>query len=117
MIQHIPNDAATIIPVDPAFTIYEYGQLGNGLSNGTVAKVAGRYPRKGWGFNRECDELVYVISGTGSIETPGTVVQLEAGSVAFIPKGEKIAWQGVNLLVFIPCIPAWTAEQHELVED
>ncbi len=65
MIQHIPKSVARIIHVSPTFTIYEYGHLGNGVCNGTVAEITGRYPNEGWGFNKISAELVYVISGSG----------------------------------------------------
>lgn len=117
MIQHIPLKDATIYPIDNAFKIYDYGHLGNGISNGTVAVVNGRYPAKGWGFNEKSDELVYVIAGLGFLETPNENTELTEGSVAFIPKGQKIAWNGDNLKIFIPCIPAWSPEQHQLVTE
>ncbi len=113
--QHIPKSLARRIPIAPEFTILEYGSLGDTLSNGTIAEVHGQYPLKGWGRNLECDELVYVISGSGAIEAPQSRIELNAGDVALIPKGQPIAWNGNNLVVFIPCIPAWTAEQHEFI--
>lgn len=39
------------------------------------------------------------------------------GDVAFVPKGQKIAWQGDNLKIFVPYVPAWRPDQHELVQD
>jgi ethanolamine utilization protein EutQ (cupin superfamily) len=113
--QHISRSQARRIAIAPEFTIFEYGPLGNGVTNGTVAEVNGRYPNKGWGRNLESDEVVYVISGSGNLETPDSSLNLNPGDVALIPKGQKIAWLGHSLVVFIPCIPAWKAEQHELV--
>ena len=114
--QVIPQSSARRIPVAPEFTILEYGPLGGDRTNGTVAEIHGRYPRTGWGMNTESDELVYVVSGTGRIEMPDAQVPLNAGDVAFIEKGQKIACQGEQLVVFIPCIPAWRPEQHVLVD-
>ena len=114
--QLIRKEEAKVIEVAPEFKILEYGQLGNGVSNGTVAEVNGRYPQKGWGKNTRSDELVYVISGSGYLEMPNKREALSKGDVAFIPKGQAIAWKGDELTVFIPCIPAWTYEQHELME-
>jgi mannose-6-phosphate isomerase-like protein (cupin superfamily) len=118
--QHIPKSAARRIPVAPEFTILEYGPLGDGVANGTVAEVAevsGRYPQRGWGMNRVCDEIVYVVSGSGRLETPESATPLAPGDVAYVPKGQKIAWHGEHLVIFIPCVPAWTPEQHELFEE
>jgi mannose-6-phosphate isomerase-like protein (cupin superfamily) len=116
-LQHIPASTARRIPVAPEFTILEYGSLGDNIANGTVAHVNGRYPLAGWGRNILCDELVYVISGTGAIETPTGETALRPGDVAFVSKGQKIAWRGDKLVVFIPCVPAWHPEQHELLDE
>jgi mannose-6-phosphate isomerase-like protein (cupin superfamily) len=114
--QLIKKGNAKIINVAPEFKIIEYGHLGNGITNGTVAEINGRYPQSGWGKNKISDELVYVISGKGFLEMPDNKEILSEGDVAFIPKGQQIAWSGENLKVFIPCIPAWTNEQHELMK-
>jgi ethanolamine utilization protein EutQ (cupin superfamily) len=116
-LQHIPVSAARRIAVAPEFTILEYGSLGEGIANGTVAQVTGRYPLAGWGMNLLCDELVYVVAGSGAIETPTGQTFLHPGDVAFVPKGQKIAWRGDNLVVFIPCVPAWRPEQHHLFNE
>ena len=115
--QHISASAARRIAVAPEFTILEYGPLGDGIANGTVAHIAGRYPLAGWGMNILCDELVYVVSGTGTLETPTGQTSLQPGDIAFVPKGQKIAWRGDNLVVFIPCVPAWHPEQHQLFNE
>jgi len=115
--QLIKKANAKTINVAPEFKILEYGHLGNGISNGTVAEINGRYPLLGWGKNKVSDELVYVISGSGWIEMPSKKEMLSEGDVAFIPKGQRIAWSGDQLKVFIPCIPAWTYEQHELIDE
>lgn len=115
-VEIIKADLAKKIPVAPSFKITEYGHLGDGLTNGTVAEVNGRYPESGWGRNVISDELVYVISGNGSIEMPNENLLLSEGDVALIPKGQSIAWLGDDLKVFIPCIPAWTSDQHELTK-
>ena len=115
-VEFVSKNQARVIPVNPRFKITEYGHLGNGKTNGTVAEVNGRYPESGWGRNKISDELVYVISGHGSIEMPDSKLELSEGDVAYIPKGQSIAWFGNDLKVFIPCIPAWTSKQHELIK-
>ncbi len=114
--QMVKKENAMLINVAPQFKIIEYGSLGGGLTNGTVAVITSRYPEKGWGKNKVCDEIVYVISGSGFLEMPDKKEPLSEGDVAFVKKGQKIAWNGDNLKVFIPCIPAWTNKQHELIE-
>jgi quercetin dioxygenase-like cupin family protein len=115
--QHISKSTARRIPVAPEFTIYEYGSLGTSVANGTVAEINGRYPLQGWGRNLESDEIVYVVSGAGELQMPDSTQPLEPGDVAFVPRGQKIAWKGSNLVVFIPCVPAWRPEQHELLPE
>ena len=115
--QHIPKSSARRIPISHEFTIFEYGSLGTSVANGSVAEINGRYPIQGWGRNLESDEIVYVVSCSGDLEMPESVVTLRAGDVAFVPKGQKIAWRGDNLVVFIPCVPAWRPEQHELSNE
>lgn len=116
-VEYIPLSNARRFQVDSSCTILEYGPLGGGVSNGTVAEVDGRYPGKGWGMNVECDELVYVVSGSGAVEMPDSTQELQAGDVAFIPKGQKIAWRGEQLRVFIPCVPGWRPDQHEFFDE
>lgn len=54
--------------------------------------------------------------GSGGLEFPTESQSLQPGDVAFVPKGQKIAWHGENLKIFIPCVPAWTPAQHELLD-
>jgi mannose-6-phosphate isomerase-like protein (cupin superfamily) len=97
-------------------TVWEY-QLGSSKVNGSVAEVNGRYPTKGWAVNEECDELVYVISGSGKILMPDKETDIQPGDTAIIEAGEKFAWQGDELAIFIPCMPAWRPEQHKVIDE
>jgi mannose-6-phosphate isomerase-like protein (cupin superfamily) len=115
--QHIPKSAARRLSIAPEFTILDYGPLGGDVTNGTVAEVTGRYPTVGWGRNNVSDEIVYVVSGSGTLETPEKNILLNAGDVAFVPKGQKIAWNGKDLVMFLPCVPAWRPEQHDLLSE
>ena len=93
--------------------VYEYRMADKDI-NGALAKLYGRHPVKGYVVNKKCKELVYVIKGKGKIVFEDKEVKLAEGDVALIGAGEKYYWNG-NMLIFIPCTPAWYPKQHVMV--
>ena len=82
--------------------------------NAAVIKLDGCYPERGRAVNTECKEMGYVIEGSGKLVIEDKTVELKKGDVVLIEAGEKYYWEG-NLIMFVPCTPAWTPEQHKLV--
>lgn len=82
--------------------------------NAAVIKLNGRYPEKGMAVNMGCKEMGYVVEGTGKLIVEDKTVELKKGDVVLIEAGERYYWEG-KLIMFMPCTPAWTPEQHKFV--
>ncbi|HEV2613598.1 MAG TPA: cupin domain-containing protein [Gammaproteobacteria bacterium] len=87
----------------------------NGMFNVAVATISGRYPEERRVINHECAELGYVLEGQGKIVINDEVHLLNTGDVVMIEPGEKYYWEG-NMQLFLSCRPAWTKEQHQIVD-
>lgn len=83
--------------------------------NGAIIEISGRYPNKGRVINLKCKELAYIIEGSGIVVVEGEEIKLSNGDLILIKAGEKFFWKG-NLKMFVPCAPAWHAEQYKEVE-
>ncbi|MEA2020641.1 MAG: cupin domain-containing protein [Patescibacteria group bacterium] len=92
---------------------YEY-PLGDKDINGAVIELSGRYPDEGRVINHKCKELAYIIKGSGRVVVESDEVKLRPGSLILFEPGERYFWEG-NLVMFVPCTPAWYPEQHEEV--
>ncbi len=86
--------------------------LGDKDINGAVIELKGRYPDKGRVVNLKCKELSYIIEGSGKVVVEGKETELKEGDLVLIEPGEKYFWEG-NLVMFVPCVPAWYPEQHK----
>ncbi|MBL7159506.1 DUF861 domain-containing protein [Candidatus Microgenomates bacterium] len=95
-------------------TSIEY-PLGDKDINGAIIKLKGRYPDKGRVVNLKCKELAYIIKGSGKVVVEGQEVKLSKEDMVLIDPGEKYYWEG-KMIIFMPCTPAWSPEQHEEVE-
>ncbi|MFC1727065.1 cupin domain-containing protein [Patescibacteria group bacterium] len=89
--------------------------LGDKDINGAVIHLSGRYPDEGRVVNEECKELAYVINGSGKLVVEGKEVELNEGDMVLIEPGERYFWDG-KMTMFVPCVPAWTPEQHKEVK-
>src|SRR3989344_4202330 len=89
--------------------------LENKEVNGAVISLDGRYPEGGRVVNLKCKELAYVIKGSGKVVVDGIDVLVYEGDLVLIEAGEKYYWEG-NLQMFVPCVPAWSPEQHKEVK-
>lgn len=77
--------------------------------------ITGRYPEKGYAVNEECKELVYVLNGTGTLNTRNESTSFSQGDVLLIDKGEHYYWNG-NCKIIMVCNPAWYKEQCKLLD-
>lgn len=98
-----------------ACTAFEY-PLGDKDINGAVIKLHGRYPESGYVVNKVCKEIAYVVEGQGLLGTPDAKHTLHKGDLALLLPGEKYYFEG-ELVMFMPCSPAWYPEQHAQVDS
>jgi mannose-6-phosphate isomerase-like protein (cupin superfamily) len=80
-----------------------------------LVKIEGRYPDAKRAVNLECKEIIYVMEGKGKVIVEGKEQNFEAGDLILIEAKEKFYWEGKTSL-YITCMPAWNAEQHQIVE-
>ncbi|MDX1902349.1 MAG: AraC family ligand binding domain-containing protein [Gammaproteobacteria bacterium] len=80
-----------------------------------IVKISGRYPSAQRAMNQLCKEIVYVSEGNGKVVVEGKEYLIHSGDVVLIEPGEKYYWEG-DMNLFASCAPAWTKEQHLLVE-
>ncbi len=82
-----------------------------------INTIAGRYPGKGYCSNLECEELCYVLEGSGTIYKKEEIaIDFKSGDVIFINKKDIYYWNG-NFKVAIVCTPAWSKEQCKLYDE
>ncbi|HVS58704.1 MAG TPA: AraC family ligand binding domain-containing protein [Candidatus Saccharimonadales bacterium] len=110
--KHVAKAQAQKFANSPTCTVYEYAMDDPDI-NGAVGVINGRYPETGMVVNEVCKEIVYVISGEGSLTTGKTTQPLAEGDVALIAPGEQYFFEGKDLKIFMPCTPAWYPEQHK----
>lgn len=97
-----------------ACVVTEY-QLGEDMLDFAIAHVTGRYPDKGHALNTSCKEMAYVHVGNGKICVDGNNFLIQSGDLVLIDPGETFYWEG-TLTLFITCRPAWSKEQHQIVD-
>lgn len=95
-------------------TAIEY-PLGDKDINGAIIELNGRYPERGNVVNLKCKELAYIIKGSGRLTVENKKTEIKEGDLVLISSGEKYFWEG-DLVMFVPCTPAWYPEQHQEVE-
>lgn len=98
-------------------TVYEYESIHDSDINGAYSVINGRFPETGFSYNEECKEMVYVISGKGTLTVESETFEVEAKDTILILPNEKFYWIGENLCLFIPCTPSWHPEQYRHVND
>jgi mannose-6-phosphate isomerase-like protein (cupin superfamily) len=78
-----------------------------------VVTLNGRYPDDGYAMNHTCNEMGYVLKGSGKLVTTKQEVILSEGDAVYIPAYEKYYWEG-EMTLLLPTAPAWSLEQHEI---
>lgn len=95
-------------------TAYEY-PMDENMINGSLIVLSGRYPETGCALNEVSKEMAYVVKGSGRVTVEGKEHALAEGDIVLIDPGEKYFWEG-NMEIFMPCVPAWSPEQHRTAE-
>lgn len=81
-----------------------------------LATITGRYPDNGYCVNIISKELIYVLEGSGKLYFEDRVIEFLTGDSILIDNNEKYYWETEYCKVSMTCTPAWTEEQHKLVE-
>ena len=82
-----------------------------------VAEITGRYPEKGYCVNLISEELIYVLEGNGILNFKEKTIAFKKGDAILINANELYYWDTNYCVVTMSCTPAWTEEQHKLVEE
>ncbi|NCS71888.1 MAG: hypothetical protein GW775_01310 [Candidatus Magasanikbacteria bacterium] len=111
----IKKSAAKKFENSKSCTVWEYELPSNKVSYAT-AFIDGRYPEQKRVTNRECEEVYFVISGSGIVHSEKGDASIHEGDVYFFNIGEIYWVEGNQLLLALVNAPKWTPEQHDIVE-
>ncbi len=81
-----------------------------------LATITGRYPDTGYCVNLISKELIYVIEGSGKLCFGDKSIDFSEGDSILIENNEKYYWETQYTKVSMTCTPAWTEEQHKLIQ-
>ena len=96
-------------------TVWEYNFPSKDFSYAT-ARIDGRYPDEKRVTNLECEEIYFVMSGSGVVHSEKGDFEINEGDVYFFEKGEVYWVEGVQLYVALVNAPKWTPEQHKVLD-
>ncbi len=96
-------------------TVWEYEYPSKDFSFAT-ALINGRYPEEKRATNLECEEVYYVMSGSGTVHSQKGDFEIWKGDLYFFEKGEMYWVEGNQLLLALVNAPKWTPEQHRIVD-
>ncbi len=111
----VKKDKAIKIQNSKDCTVWEYRVPSENLSFATTL-INGRYPDKKRVTNLECEEIYYVISGSGIIHSDKGDFNIEEGDFYFFEKGEKYWVEGKKLFLALVNVPRWSLEQHKIID-
>jgi mannose-6-phosphate isomerase class I len=96
-------------------TAWEHNHPTKNLSYATIL-INGRYPEQKRVTNLESEEIIFVISGSGTIHSEKGDFELNPGDSYHIQIEEKYYIEGDSLLLGITNAPKWTFEQYRNVD-
>ena len=96
-------------------TVWEYAYPSKLFSSAT-ALINGRYPDKGQVTNLECEEIIFVVSGSGVVHSEKGDFELNEGDLYFFDKAEKFWFEGKELFLVVVNAPNFRPEQHKLID-
>ena len=97
-------------------TVWEY-HLPSKAIGFALSKLNGRIPDSGRMRNKVCNEIYYVISGSGTLFIEDKKYELKNGDVFLIEAGKKFYVIAKNLQIALPTSPAWYPEQWEIIKE
>ena len=96
-------------------SVWEYDFQSKNVSF-AVAYIDGRFPDQGKVVNTDCEEIYYVLSGSGTIHSEFGDFNIEEGDIYHFKKGEKYWSEGNRLKLVLVNSPKWSPEQLELIK-
>jgi len=81
----------------------------------TTSFINGRYPEEGKGVNLECQQIFFVISGSGTIYSDKGEFKIENGDSYLFEENEPYYIEGNNLSIIIINAPKWQKEQYKKI--
>ena len=81
-----------------------------------TALIDGRYPENKRAVNFECEQIYYVISGSGEIHSDKGDFELQEGDSYHFERGERYWVRGNKLLLAVMNSPKWYKEQYGFVD-
>lgn len=112
----IKNKDSHTFTFSDACSVREY-PLGIKDINVAVAKINGRFPDQGRLMNTACEEIYYIVSGSGVIHHDSGDFELNQGDQFLIEKNTQYWVEGNNLEIVVSCAPAWFKEQHIHIKE
>ena len=111
----IKQSESTKINNSDACTIWEYAYPSD-ASSVAVAHIDGRYPAAGRVVNTECEEVYYVLSGSGVVHMDQEELSIAEGDLCYFSANESWCVEGDSLKLLVVNAPKWRPEQHEIIE-
>ena len=112
----IEKEQAEIIKNSDTSELLEYSKKLNEKNiDFCINTISGRYPQKGFCTNQVCQELCYIIEGSGNISKKDQKITFKKGDIIFIDKNEIYYWNGECKIIMV-CTPAWYKEQCKLYD-
>lgn len=96
-------------------TVWEYEFPSKNLSFAT-SLINGRYPTEKRATNTECEEVYFVMSGSGTVHTDKGNFEISVGDLYYFEIDEAYWVEGVELSLALINSPRWMPEQHKIVE-
>ncbi|MDD4358318.1 MAG: hypothetical protein PHY30_00705 [Candidatus Pacebacteria bacterium] len=95
-------------------TVFEY-EYPKQSSSFATALINGRYPEEGKSVNLDCEQIYFVISGSGVIHSEKGDFYINEGDLYYFEKKEAYFVNGNNLLVAIMNFPKWDFNQYKII--
>jgi mannose-6-phosphate isomerase-like protein (cupin superfamily) len=106
--------SATEIKNSKDCVVWEYSYPSE-LFSFAKAMIDGRYPEKNRVTNLACEEVYYVLSGSGIIHSEKGDYEVGEGDLYFFEKGEIYWTEGNKLSLILVNAPKWLPDQHKIV--
>lgn len=90
--------------------VWEYDFPSDNISFAT-AYINGRFTDKGRVANAGCEEIYYVLDGSGTIHSEFGDFKIEKGDLYHFKKGEKYWSEGRELRLVLVNAPKWSSKQ------
>jgi mannose-6-phosphate isomerase-like protein (cupin superfamily) len=112
---HIKRRQAIEVENSGTCVVREYRFPSESLSF-CISLIDGRYPETGRVANTACEEIYYVISGSGAIHSEKGDFTIGPGDLYHFEKEERFWIEGEKLSLAVTNVPKWRPEQHVLVQ-